>query len=75
MIRYPILFTILLILSDSLANAQEQVVFVSERAGHEQIYRQKTVGGLIEKLTLQGPDFQPSLSFDGGRVAFVSEID
>ena len=52
---------------------QEQIVFVSEGGGHDEIHLSKLRGGQVQKLTLkQGRYTTPSLSFDGKRVAFAS---
>jgi len=75
MIRYVIFFTMILILltfSISSSDAQEQIVFVSEKDGNGEIYRQ-VIGGNIERLTFEpASDFDPSLSPDGTKIAFVS---
>ena len=75
-----VIFFLLLLLHFSVlsANAQwqrEQIVFVSEDAGPQQIHLTNGAGGQVKKLTLQGRYSTPSLSFDGERVAFVSSVN
>ena len=75
-----VLFILLLLLHFSVysANAQrqrEQIVFVSEDAGPQQIRLANGAGVQVKKLTLQGRYSTPSLSFDGKRIAFVSSVN
>ena len=58
-----------------LANAEEQILFVSKRDGNQEIYRQ-VLGGRPKRLTFEeGSDFDPVLSPDGTKMAYVSTIN
>ena len=58
-----------------LANAEEQILFVSKRGGNQEIYRQ-TLGGRPKRLTFEeGSDFDPMLSPDGTKMVYVSTIN
>ncbi len=73
-----VLLLLLMNLSAFSVNAQrqrEQIVFVSEDAGPQQIRLANGAGGQVKKLTLQGRYSTPSLSFDGKRIAFVSSVN
>ena len=58
-----------------LANAEEQILFVSKRDGNQEIYRQ-VLGGRLQRLTFEpGSDLDPALSPDGTKMAYVSTIN
>ena len=58
-----------------LANAEEQILFVSKRNGNQEIYRQP-LGGRPKRLTFEEvPDLDPALSPDGTKMAYVSTIN
>ena len=68
-------FTIGLTLIVLLANAEEQILFVSKRDGNQEIYKQ-VFGGKLKRLTFDGgSDFDPALSPDGTKMAYVSTIN
>ena len=68
-------FTISLTFIVLLANAEEQILFVSKRDGNQEIYRQ-VLGGRVTRLTFEeGSDFDPVLSPDGTKMAYVSTIN
>ena len=68
-------FTIGLTLIVLLANAEEQILFVSKRDGNQEIYRQ-VLGGRPKRLTFEeGSDFDPVLSPEGTKMAYVSTIN
>ena len=68
-------FTIGLTLIVLLANAEEQILFVSKRDGNQEIYRQ-VLGDRPKRLTFEeGSDFDPMLSPDGTKMAYVSTIN
>ena len=68
-------FTISLTFIVLLANAEEQILFVSKRDGNQEIYRQ-ILGGRPKRLTFEeGSDFDPALSPDGTKMVYVSTIN
>lgn len=68
-------FTISLTFIVLLADAEEQILFVSQRDGNQEIYKQ-VLGGRLKRLTFEeGSDFDPALSPDGIKMAYVSTIN
>ena len=73
--HYIAFFTISLAFIVLLANAEEQILFVSKRDGNQEIYRQ-VLGDRPKRLTFEeGSDFDPVLSPDGTKMAYVSTIN
>lgn len=70
-----IVFAVSLMFVALLANAAEQILFVSNRHANDEIYRHFP-GGRTQRLTFdEGRDFHPALSPDGTKMAYVSTID
>ena len=74
--RYCIVsFAIGLHFSVLLANAGEQILFVSQRDGNQEIYKQ-VLGGRRTRLTFEAAsDLDPVLSPDGTKMVYVSTIN
>ena len=68
-------FTIGFYLIVLFANAEEQILFVSQRDGNQEIYKQ-ILGARLQRLTFEeGLDLDPALSPDGTKMAYVSTIN
>jgi len=68
-------FTVSLACIALYANAEEQILFVSDRDGNSEIYRYFP-GGRPKRLTFdEGPDGNPALSPSGKSMAYVTTIN
>ncbi|MDE0186179.1 MAG: hypothetical protein OXP71_12130 [Candidatus Poribacteria bacterium] len=69
------MFTVGLACIALYANAEEQILFVSDRDGNSEIYRYFP-GGRPKRLTFdEGPDGHPALSPNGKSMAYVTTIN
>ena len=73
--KHYIMFAVCLAFLPFLATAEEQILFVSDRHGNDEIYMQ-FLGGRPERITFdEGRDVDPALSPDGRRMAYVTTIN
>ena len=72
--KHYILFTVSFTFVALASNAEEQILFESDRHGNDEIYRHFP-GGRTQRLTLDpGGDYYPALSPDGTKMAYVIHI-